>query len=216
MPRHFRTFFQNREQAGKLLSRKLTEYKMSEAVVAGIPPGGLVVASTVAEELRLHLSVLSCRKIHHPSVSDKYIGSVSVNDIYVDEAGHDLPQDYIYHQLIMLRGAIGFERRFYDDAQSLTAVEKKDVILIDDYIPVGSCVKACVQTLRNAGASSITLAVPLITASAIRELAPDLDGVIAIYEESVLPPLNVCYKDNEYPHEAEIIRILKRHKTATA
>jgi orotate phosphoribosyltransferase-like protein len=57
------TRLQNRTEAGVLLSRKLAAYKNSDAVVVGIPHGGVCVASAIADILSLSLEVMPCRKI---------------------------------------------------------------------------------------------------------------------------------------------------------
>lgn len=217
MPRHFRSIFQNREQAGKLLSRKLTGYKLSDTIVVGIPPGGLVVAAAVAEELHLRLNVLSCRKIRHPSVTSKYIGSVSADEMYVDESDHDLPQDYIYHQLIMLRSAISYEQKVFETGQNPDFLENRNVILVDDYLQHGGCVRACLQTLRNAHPARIIFAVPVISVSANQHLLHEVDNVVSVYLENVLPPLSMVFEQGENPPDADMKEILDRtNRLATA
>lgn len=210
MPRHFKSIFENREQAGKLLSRKLSHYKLSDAIVIGIPAGGLMVAAPVAKELQLHLDALSCRKIRHPSVTSRYIGSVSADEMFVDESDHDLPQDYIYHQLIMLRSAISYEQQFYDARPNPGHVENRTVILVDDYLQHSGCVKACLQSVRNAHPSRIVFATPVISDPANADLLHEVDAVVSVFQESALPPINMCYEEEVNLLDSDMKQILDR------
>ena len=64
----------DREHAGQLLSKKLSEYKRSNSVVIGIPHGGACVAYAIAECLELPLELMPCRKMKHPADHTKNIG----------------------------------------------------------------------------------------------------------------------------------------------
>ena len=55
--------FQNREEAGKELAKKLSAYKDAEAVVLALPRGGVVVGAIVAKELHLPLDIVAVRKV---------------------------------------------------------------------------------------------------------------------------------------------------------
>ncbi|MBI2190270.1 MAG: hypothetical protein HYU49_01890 [Candidatus Levybacteria bacterium] len=55
--------FENRQQAGKLLTQKLKKYKRKDVVVLGIPRGGVVVAKKVASILELPLDIIVVKKI---------------------------------------------------------------------------------------------------------------------------------------------------------
>lgn len=80
----------DRSLAGQLLSKKLEQFVSSDAIVVGVPRGGVVVASAVAEALGLPLHVLPCRKLRHPGDSKKAIGSVSLDEVALSDDCHDI------------------------------------------------------------------------------------------------------------------------------
>jgi putative phosphoribosyl transferase len=210
MLRHFRPIFQSREEAGKLLSKKLIDHKPENAIIMGIPPAGLIVAAAIAEEVHLPLHVLPCRKIRHPSISGKSIGSVSADEIFIEDNNHDLPRDYIYHQVAMLRSVIGFEQGFYNDRDGFSALKGKDVIVVDEFVEHSGCMQACIHSIMKFGPRRIIVAVPVISINAFKDLSGMINEVVSLYQESTVPSVFTCYQENEYPQE-DLIKAMFDH-----
>src|SRR3989344_4874884 len=59
--------FQNREDAGQQLAKRLERYRGTDAVVLALPRGGVVVGYEIAQALGLLLDIVVTRKIGHPS-----------------------------------------------------------------------------------------------------------------------------------------------------
>jgi putative phosphoribosyl transferase len=210
MLRHIAPILQSREEAGKLLGKKLRDYALKDAIVVGIPPAGVVVASAVAEELGLMLHILPCRKIRHPSVAGKDIGSVTRDEISVQNSFHDLPQDYLYHQMAMLRSVIGYEEKFYFENSTPVSLKGKQLIVVDEFLQNADCIKAGLRTLRKSEPIKIVVAVPLITSLAEQEIAPDADAVVSLFVEAVIPSVNACFVESDAPREIHIKEIFER------
>src|SRR5690242_7709013 len=92
---------QDREQAGRLLARRLMDYANSKAIVVGASTGGVIVAAALADVLNLPLEVIPCRRIKDPVDNSKSIGSVSPDEIITNHCSYDIPQDYVSHQIAM-------------------------------------------------------------------------------------------------------------------
>jgi len=58
--------FRDRASAGKLLANMLKDYQNSDAIVMGIPAGGIAVAAEIAKKLHLPLDVAVVSKITLP------------------------------------------------------------------------------------------------------------------------------------------------------
>jgi predicted phosphoribosyltransferase len=69
--------FKNRDEAGKLLDKKLISYKGTNTMVIAIPRGGVPVASIIAKRLQLPLEIELSKKIGHPINPEFAIGSVT-------------------------------------------------------------------------------------------------------------------------------------------
>ncbi len=71
-------YFADRTDAGQKLAEALLVYeKRKDAVVVGLPRGGVVVAFEVAKRLHLPLDIICPRKIGAPSNGELAIGAVT-------------------------------------------------------------------------------------------------------------------------------------------
>jgi hypothetical protein len=71
--------FHDRIEAGKALAELLGSYRWRDALVVGIPRGGLVVAAEVARLLDAELDVIVARKLGAPGQQELAIGAVTAD-----------------------------------------------------------------------------------------------------------------------------------------
>src|SRR6478735_12194355 len=69
--------FADRAAAGRELAGPLAEWQGTDAVVFGIPRGGVVVAAEVARILGLELDVAVVRKLGSPSHEEYALGAIA-------------------------------------------------------------------------------------------------------------------------------------------
>ena len=70
--------FRNRAEAGEMLAEKLARYAGSpDALVLGLPRGGVPVADAVARRLRLPLDVFVVRKLGVPGQEELAMGAIA-------------------------------------------------------------------------------------------------------------------------------------------
>ena len=171
---------QDREHAGRLLGKKLHQYKNANAVVVGIPHGGVCVAASLATMLSLPLEVMPCRKIKHPADSRKNIGSVSADEAFIHDCPYGVPQDYIYHQILSLRNAIKEEDEYYHSNNSRVSLFNRTVILVDDVLQSSDTMIACLRSIRRQGPSKIILAVPVVRQKVLDTLRAEADELVCL------------------------------------
>lgn len=159
---------ESREYAGKMLAQKFVRNNFLDAVVVGIPNGGVCVASAIAERLQLPLEILSCRAIKNPSDPSKNIGAVTVDDVYYQEFPQGMPQDYLYFQVVRLRNEIKYDNEFYYGNNDDLDFAGKTVILVDDILTSPDALMAALMTIRKQRPSKIIVAVPFVEAEAAR------------------------------------------------
>src|SRR3954452_23704937 len=85
--------FADRRGAGRLLADALDIESGSDAVVYGIPRGGVVVAAAVAEALGLPLDTLVVRKLGHPGQEEAAVGAVGEDGVLMPERLAQIGQD---------------------------------------------------------------------------------------------------------------------------
>ncbi|WP_169703987.1 phosphoribosyltransferase family protein [Candidatus Kuenenia stuttgartensis] len=73
--------FKDRREAGKLLSQQLVGHKNTDAIVLGIPSGGVPVAAEIANALVLPLDLLIVRKVQIPYNTESGFGAVSPDNM---------------------------------------------------------------------------------------------------------------------------------------
>ena len=170
--------FVGRKEAGLLLSRRLMEYRNSNSIVVGIPHGGVCVASAIAQALSLPLEVMPCRKIKDPGDSLHDIGSVSAHEVFVHDCARTIPQDYINHQIILLKNAIASESKKYYGETRTSSFFNRTVILVDDLVRSSDSMIACLREIGNAHPLKVVVAVPVISEQAMKAIRNEADDVI--------------------------------------
>lgn len=205
---------QDREQAGYLLGKKLPVYKNTDALVVGIAHGGAVVAFHLARILKLSFAVVPCRKIKHPAGNGQTIGSVSIDDVLINEDIHDIPQDYIYHQVLMSR--IGIEREFniYYANKPRPEFTGKTVIVVDDMLQESDALVACLRTIRKQKPHRVVVAVPAVAFSALRVVKEEADDIVFLRMVSDFDSVRNIYSSLPAVKEEEVCELLSRSMKA--
>jgi putative phosphoribosyl transferase len=156
--------FRDRAHAGTRVAGMLNEYRDTNAVVLGIPAGGIPVAAVIAEELKLSLDVLVVSKITLPWNTEAGYGAVAfdgtvrlnqrlVKGLMLSEADIRQGIEKTSRKVAMRGRALRAERPFPD-------VSRTPVILVDDGLASGFTMLVGVEALRTAGAHQIVVAIP--------------------------------------------------------
>lgn len=208
--------FKGRIDAGKRLSKLLSDYREDKnAVIFAIPRGGVVVGGAVAEELSLCLDVVVTKKIGAPFNEEFAVGAVAPDGtlfIYEEAvARYGIKKTYlekeakskleeIRERLIKFRG-----KAFYE------SLEGKKTIVVDDGIATGFTVKAAVDFLKKLNADKIIVAVPVIAPDSVYEFKKICDELYYIYSEEPFYAVGQFYEDFSQVEDEEVIRILKKY-----
>lgn len=204
--------FMDRLDAGRQLARALDEYRASNALVVGLPRGGIVVGFAVAEALHLPLLALVVRKLGAPDNPELAIGAVSETGVrwldpmlvHATGAGED-------HQLREIAEQVAEARRRqleYAQGPSLKTVRGRPVIVVDDGVATGATALVAVKSVRDLGASPIILATPLASVQAERLLDPDIDRLVVLATPDPFIAVGLYYAHFDQVSDAEVIHYL--------
>lgn len=165
-----------RELAGALAARGYG----ADAVVLGIPRGGVEVAAEVARILHAPLDIVVVRKVGSPGNPEFAAGAV-------DPDGNVIPNQEAGASAAYLAAEGAREhaealRRIaeYRGGRAEPELGGRTVIVVDDGIATGLTALSAVRWLRARGAVRVVLAVPVIAPSAERLLAPEVDELVAL------------------------------------
>lgn len=176
----------DRELAGRLLCNKLESHVDSNTVVFGIPPGGACVAAEISAMFSLPMEVIFCREIKHPADPARTIGSVSVKDVLIHDCSHSIPQDYIAHQIAMLRNVVRYEQNRYYGGRQPASVRYKTVIMVDDILESSDALLACVHEIKKQQPLKLIVAAPVVSVEAARTLRGEVDHIIFLRMEHTI------------------------------
>ena len=209
-------YFNDRVDAGKQLAKALMDFKGKNAIVLAIPRGGAVVGYQIAKELDLLLDVIVPHKIGAPENPELAIGAVAEDGtIIVDKslvAYIGVPDWFIEEESERQRTEIQRRLKVYRPTESSPNVKGLDVILVDDGIATGSTMKAALASVKNQGAKTVTVAVPVAPPSTIKELEKQADKVVCLYTPDYFQAIGQFYTDFNQTSDEEVIALLRQSK----
>lgn len=202
--------FLNRVDAGQRLAGALSAYdRNADAVVLGIPRGGVVVAAEVAKTLGLPLDIVVASKIGAPGNPEYAVGAVDadgevlassqtpVSDAYLQEAADDRRAEVV-RRLQAYRG----ERAPID-------VRGRTVLVVDDGIATGLTARAAVHYLRRHGAGRVVVAAPVMPPGVAAGLGAEADELIALATPWDFSAVGQFYAEFGQTKDAEVVALLE-------
>lgn len=200
--------FADRAEAGNALVLALEPWRGTDAVVLGIPRGGIVVAATVAHTLRLPLRAAIVRKLGAPSREEFAVGAIA-DGVRVVDADAVRMTGVSRKQLARteVRERAELERRARLFAASDPDVAGRTAIVVDDGVATGSTATAACRALRRRGPARIVLAVPVAPA----DWCPDVDAVDDYVCPHRMPDfwaVGRFYRDFTQTEDDEVVRLL--------
>lgn len=209
-------YFSDRVDAGRSLAKALSNFDGKNGLVLGIPRGGVVVGYEIAQVLRLPLDVIIPHKLGAPYNSELAIGAITEDGSTVlDEnliAYLDVTRDYIFEESERQKKEIERRLRLYRQNLPSLELEGKDVIVVDDGIATGSTMKAALLSVKNKGATTITVAIPVGPPSTIKELEKRANKVVCLYMPEYFQAIGQFYDDFSQTTDDEVIGLLRENR----
>lgn len=206
-------YFSDRVDAGKRLAKAMADFNCKNAVVMAIPRGGVVVGYEIASTLSLQLDVIVPRKLGAPDNSELAIGAVAEDGSMVLDKSLivylGVPQWYIQEESERQRQEIVRRMKVYREDLAPVELRGKDVIVVDDGIATGSTMKAALASVKNRGATSVTVAVPVGSPQTMLELKMLADKVIILYTPEYFQAIGQFYENFSQTSDEEVIRLLQ-------
>jgi predicted phosphoribosyltransferase len=173
--------FEDRDDAGRVLASMLEPYRGTDAILLGIPSGGVPVAAAIARELGLALDVAVVNKITLPWNSEvgyggvAFDGAVVLNEDVLPQLG--LTDRQVQEGIAKTREKVQRRVRLLRGDKPLPDVAGRTVIVVDDGLATGSTMLVAVKALRQAGAREIIAAIPTGHEQSVVKLAREADAV---------------------------------------
>jgi putative phosphoribosyl transferase len=173
--------FRDREHAGMVLVDMVSDYKDKNAIVMGIPAGGIPVAAVLARELSLELDVAVVSKVTLPWNSEAGYGAVSwegtvrLNQDLVSRIG--LSKDEIHKGIEETREKVERRVKLFRGGKIWPYLGEKTVILVDDGIASGFTILVAVMALKNMDVGELIVAVPTASPDSLNRLSTEVEDI---------------------------------------
>lgn len=207
------TQFKDRREAGVLLAEQLTKYnKSNDALVLGLPRGGIPVAYEIAKRLKLPLDVFIVRKLGLPTYPELAMGAIAAGDVCVVnqeiiQRSH-LPPSLLEATIDKEKKELKRREQLYRRRHDFPEIKDKNIILVDDGIATGSSIQAAIRALRLHSPKHIIIAVPVAPLSSYRELVQEVDEIIVLIKASNFQAVGQYYEEFSQTTDQEVIDLL--------
>jgi putative phosphoribosyl transferase len=181
--------FQDRRDAGRILARAIQEASQEtdlardwqDAIVLGLPRGGVPVAYEVAHALDLPLDILIVRKLGVEGAEELAMGAVASDGTMAINADvlneFNIPREKVEAAAQRERVEIEHRERRYRNGRPPSRIDGRIVILVDDGLATGASMLAAARSVRPR-AKEVIVAVPVAAESTYQELRAAVDQII--------------------------------------
>lgn len=172
--------FPDRAHAFRKLSSRFKAYENQDCCVIATSNGTLPVAIALSKQLGSNLIFIPSTTIKDPGDSSRSIGVVSFAYAILENAGRDIPQDYIHSNVRRLRSEL-LSRYPGVNSPVPFAFQNRIVIVVDDVTQRSNDVIGLLKVIRWQQPNQIVVATPVITHSAAQTVIKKADVSIFIH-----------------------------------
>jgi putative phosphoribosyl transferase len=205
--------FRNREEAGRMLADKLSQYRNDPtALILALPRGGVAVGYQLSLALHVPLDVFITRKIGALGNPEYAIGAVA------ETGSHYLNQEAVSasglsrHGLDRLIRAqekeIARRKDLYRQGRLLPQLTGRTVLLVDDGIATGSTFMASALAIRGLQPRRLVGVIPVGPPSTIREVRAHVDELVVLTTPDPFEAVGSFFVDFTQVEDRDVVEYL--------
>jgi putative phosphoribosyl transferase len=212
--------FRNRSDAGQRLAGRLEHLRGKDAVILGLPRGGVPVAAEVARALAAPLDIILVRKLGVPAQPELGMGAIGESDARV------INPDVVRYAQVSEAQIAEVERRERAELQRRAQrfrggaphepLAGRIAVIVDDGIATGSTARAACQVARAMGAAKVLLAVQVAPPGADVGMRGDADEVICLEMPGRFLAIGEWYEDFAQTSDEEVVALLRAARARQA
>ncbi|MCT9094756.1 phosphoribosyltransferase [Haloarchaeobius sp. HME9146] len=205
--------FRNRRDAAEQLVQVIDDRDLEDKVdlVVAVPRGGVPIGRIVADELGVPLDIVAAKKLGAPGNAELAIGAVAAdgslwrNEPLIGRLG--VPETYVDEERERV-AELAREKAEHYRVDGPETVAGKHVMVVDDGVATGATMFACVESLENADAASVTVAVPVAPPNTVEQLRRVADDVVVVSSPPHFAAVGQFYDHFEQVSDDEAIAML--------
>ncbi len=204
------TIFQNREEAARLLARRLgAYYRNKHPLVLGIPRGAVPMAKIIAHALGGELDVVLVRKLGHPSQPELAIGAIDESGkVFYSDYAYEIDEGYLEAEKRRQLEIIRNRRAQYTPHRPPIDPKDRIVIVVDDGIATGSTMTVALRAVRARQPKKLVGAVAVASPQAARAMREEADALVCLKVPVEFYAVGQFFKHFEQVSDEDVIRIL--------
>jgi len=205
--------FEDRRAAGRALVPELQRCDLDNPIILGLPRGGVPLAYEIAVALRAPLDTIVVRKLGVPSQPELAFGAIASGGVRVINS--DVVETVVGLDDETIEQIAGREMQELRRREQAYRLERpypelagKDVVLVDDGLATGATMRAAAEAVKTKSPSSVIVAVPVGSASAVAKVAAIVDRVVCLETPASFYAVGQFYADFRQTSDEEVRELL--------
>ncbi|TAM69925.1 MAG: phosphoribosyltransferase [Microbacteriaceae bacterium] len=205
--------FSDRVDAGRQLAERMSHLADNDAIVLGLPRGGVPVGYEVAIALGLPLDVIVVRKLGVPWHEELAMGAIAQGVRVLDDdtvTSLQLSRDDIDEVEQREQAELARRARRFRGRSGPLQLNGRTAIIVDDGVATGATARAACQVARAAGAAHVVLAVPVAPPDWNPPRGTVADEFICVARPSPFFAIGQWYEDFRQTTDRTVLELLAR------
>ena len=205
-------YFQDRQEAGRLLAQQLMKYRGQAGVVYALPRGGVVLGAEIARALDMPLDLLIPRKVGYPGNPEYAVCAVTEDGYQVcnQAIAATLDPAWLEAEIEKEQQEAKRRRETYLAGREAVNAAGKVAIIVDDGIATGLTMQAAVLQVKDRRPLKAVVAVPVVPPEAAILLSPQVDELVVLDIPPVyLGAVGAYYQEFPPVADEEVISLLQ-------
>lgn len=206
--------FKDRIDAGEKLAEALGKYRDDpDAVVLGLPRGGVVLAAVVADKLKIPLDVVCPRKIGFPFNKEYAIGAITETGEFIQSGSFSydgISESYLENEIAVEMEKAQRRLTMFRRGRPPRNLKEITVILVDDGLATGLTMRAAIITVQREGAKKIVIAVPVAPGETVAAFKELVDEVICLEIPFEFQAVGQFYRDFRQVEDGEVVALMTK------
>jgi putative phosphoribosyl transferase len=205
--------FRNREEAGRILAGKLSQYRNDPtALILALPRGGVTVGYQLSLALHVPLDVFLTRKIGAPGNPEYAIGAVvETGSHYLNQeavSSFGLPRHELDRLIHVQVEEIARRKDLYRQGRPIPELTSRTVLLVDDGIATGSTFLASALAIRGSQPRRLVGVIPVGPPSTIREVRAHVDELVILMTPEPFEAVGNFFVDFTQVEDRDVVEYL--------
>jgi len=187
--------FEDRYAAGLQLAEMVAKAKPTNAIVYGIPRGGVLVAAPIAQQLGCPLDVAISKKIVLPSNPETALGAITADGYILDlEKEYCSPSEW--SQAVQnARTKVEALLRTFQPFRPHLELSETTAILVDDGIATGATIAVIAAAMKTMPYKEVWLAAPVAPFRMPSAISSRINKIIVLEQPEVFMSVSHFYKN---------------------